>query len=132
MTTNITRQRVLAFIIDWFIVFFTGTMVGTILFLFNRDMKPDTIGIFLSVWYMAGVLLKDCFGQSIGKRTVNIEIVPADGRGKIPKYKLILRNLTSFIWPVELAVAALSDDHTRFSDQWLGLKVVGQPARLWR
>ena len=82
MTTNVTRQRVLAFIIDWFIVFFTGTMVGTILFLFNRDMKPDTIGIFLSVWYMAGVLLKDCFGQSIGKRTVNIEIVPADGRGK--------------------------------------------------
>ena len=71
--------------------------MGTILFLFNRDMKLGTIGVFLSVWYIVGVLLKDCFGQSIGKRIVNIEVVPADGRGKIPKYKLILRNLTSFI-----------------------------------
>jgi len=55
------------------------------------------------------LMLKDIFGgASIGKRIMKIKVF--DSQNKVPEfYKLVVRNITIIIWPIEL-IMALSHD----------------------
>lgn len=117
------NNRILGFAIDFFVVFFSGTMLGIIVMSFNSNLYFDSAMCFMCFWYIGGIMLKDLFGQSLGKKFAGIEIISNNGK-KIPKYKLILRNVTCFMWPIEFLVVSLSENRTRLTDRALGLKVV--------
>lgn len=119
---NSINGRILAFIIDYFCII----LFGGLLFIPFADIVYVNYKIFIlifTLYYTFGIMLKDLFGQSLGKKIAGIKIVSDNGQ-KAPKYKLILRNITCFMWPIEFAVVALSEDHTRLTDKALGLKVV--------
>lgn len=119
--SDMIKKRVLAFLVDYFCLCILGTLVFMIIF-YDRELDK-TFVIGFSVWCIIGTLLKDVFGQSLGKRIGKIKITTQDGN-KPPIYKLLLRNITVCIWPLELIAAMISESDTRISDKLLGLRVV--------
>lgn len=117
------KKRILAFLIDYYCITFISMILINIIFIFfNREPDDGLVIRVFSLFVVCGLLLKDGFGQSLGKRLGKFRIVTADGQ-KPPIYKLILRNITTFIWPIELIAIAISESNTRFSDKLLGLRV---------
>lgn len=119
--SDIFKKRILAFLFDFYCLGMAGVVIGCII-ISKIELDVTFIGLFVSVWFILVLLLKDVFGQSLGKRIGKIKVITADG-GKPPVYKLILRNVTSFIWPIELIAMLVSDSKTRLSDKLLGLRV---------
>ena len=60
-------------------------------------------------------------GQSIGKRIMRIRVVDLNGK-KPSLFKLVIRNITIFIWPVEALLVLL--DKQRLGDRLAKTKVV--------
>lgn len=114
-------NRVGAFFIDYVLILIIGVTAGTVAADLNGNV--EIMGTVISVVGLVCILFKDIFGQSIGKRIFKIKIVTDEGQKPVI-YKLILRNLTTFIWPIELLAITISESCTRLSDKILGLKVV--------
>jgi uncharacterized RDD family membrane protein YckC len=105
------QKRLLAILIDHIV----GSLIfGIIFFSINLDsfinptesnsMKPfetfNTILGFGMIYY----LLKDIFkGRSIGKRLFGLRVIDKNNNNNVPGIiRLMLRNLTILIWPIEL------------------------------
>jgi uncharacterized RDD family membrane protein YckC len=110
------QQRILAILIDHVV----GTMIFGILFLtvnfdsfFNPTdsnvMKPfETFNAILG-FGMIYYLLKDLYkGRSIGKRLMGLVVTDNNNNRTIPGVtRLITRNITVLIWPIELIALIL-------------------------
>lgn len=66
---------------------------------------------------------KDVLKPSIGKRIMKLNIYSIKGREDIKISKLIIRNLSIVIWPVEVYALNSSNGEQRFADKKLGLIV---------
>lgn len=107
---TLTTKRAVAFIIDAFvyaIVLFVAEMI--VLTITNNSVKiAELCMLFVSIFYIA----KDVFGRSIGKKIMNIYIridkpnfsnqgKLSNDENKVTWQKLLLRNITILIWPIE-------------------------------
>lgn len=72
--------------------------------------------------FIAFFLLRDILGRGPGKLICGLRVYSADN-GKPACWRLILRNITTVIWPIEGLVILLSDSHRRLSDRVLKLYV---------
>lgn len=119
-------KRIIAFLVDFVplcIVFnlvlnFIMTQIGiSMLELVNSGIYYLVLFLLGSLW-----MFKDVFnGASVGKRIVKIRVV-GENNQKPTTYKLILRNLTLVIWPLE--VYFLLNKKIRFGDKITNTKVV--------
>jgi uncharacterized RDD family membrane protein YckC len=64
-------------------------------------------------------LLKDCFrGRSLGKWFMGIVVLENDQIHKRPSvFKLVVRNLFTYIWPMELILLLGSEEKTKLGDR---------------
>ncbi len=131
-------KRILGFFIDWMIFF----MVATILLLFGQNFKIEyllypsikmfyVIGIVLyAIWFIVYPLFKDLIfkNASIGKKLFKLHIV--DSKNEVPrKSKMILRNITFFIAPIEILLILLNNG-IRLGDIIADTKVIAQKESL--
>ncbi len=121
-------SRAKAFVIDFFVIDIAAIFIAMPIMTFIEDIDLKTVilpvGGFIAA--VAMLLVKDVFGRSIGKRIVGLKIVTNSGDA-VPKWKLVLRNVTTFFWTFELIVAVLSDENKRLTDMMLGIKVIKIP-----
>ncbi len=103
----IFRLRILAFLIDYivFVVLFVFINIGFMLeqYIGTIIMTKPLIVIYLITLsiVLLGLVLKDIFGgRSIGKRIMKIKVVRKSGE-KASFLRLILRNISIVIWPIE-------------------------------
>ncbi len=103
----IFRLRILAFLIDYivFVLLFAFINIGFMLdqYIGTTIMTKPLIVIYLITLsiVLLGLVLKDIFGgRSIGKRIMKIKVVRKNSE-KASVWRLIFRNITIVIWPIE-------------------------------
>lgn len=121
-------DRMLAYLIDFILLDIAATFIilPFVMLIDDVELKTKIIPVIGFGVFAALILLKDVFGRSAGKRIKNLQILSDSGEN-VPKWKLILRNITFFIMPIELIAVALSDENKRLMDMLLGLKVIKIP-----
>ena len=106
----------LAALVMWLILPLFGIDIDDVREFVYKNHYPHPV---TAVIYLIPMLLKD-IARSPGKRIMKLKLT--DGRGRVPVWKRMLRNLTVVIWPVE-AIAILVSCR-RLTDRILGLNVV--------
>lgn len=92
-----TEKRIVAFLADYMIVCCFVALIG--LLLIRKNPVYFVAILLLGDLY---IIIRDCFnGQSIGKKLVKIKVVGVNGE-EAKARQCIIRNLTIFIWPVEV------------------------------
>ena len=101
-------KRILAFAIDYMsvMIFFSVLSFVPVKNLNRSLLISYTFFIIFGEVYF---IIKDIFGRSLGKRIMGIKIVRVDGR-KPSIIRLILRNITISIWPVEIVLLLLGKE----------------------
>ena len=124
----IFRLRVLAFLIDCFVfaILFFFINLGFILeqYIGTSIMTKSFIVVYLIslLIVLSGFILKDIIGgRSIGKRVTKIKVVKKTGL-KASWPRLILRNITILIWPIEALLLLIGKE--RIGDFIAETKVV--------
>ena len=125
------RIRGIAFISDYFICL----LISLIIF-FNLEFIRKEILVFrllgIHFGYLSStpiivflLMLKDIIiGKSIGKRWVKIMVRDYYNPTKVPSlWRLILRNITVLIWPVEYIFMLINREHRRMGDIIAGTDV---------
>ena len=111
-------RRVGAFIVDYVII----TMLAFIpVFSFGGFGDMDFFDTFPMVMAIAvgGILFKDVFGRSLGKRVFGIRIAHGDAADlRVGAGQRILRNVPLLFWPVELIMTFQDPYHRRLGDKW--------------
>ena len=120
-------ERLLAFIIDHIIFSFAFVFLFTILMVsiqLNEAMVVFFIIIFFIVVFSA-YGFRDIFkGQSIGKRVTGIGVRYVSDNFVVPSAsKLFLRQIFSFLWPIEFLVLAFSSENRKIGDIIAGTSV---------
>jgi uncharacterized RDD family membrane protein YckC len=108
-------NRLLAFIIDHIISTVTVIIIFTILSkgsLFLESNNQDIMNMFTGTFILgfAYYFLKDVYqGRSIGKRICKVAVRDIKDKNLTPNFwRLVLRNVTIMIWPVELIILLVS------------------------
>ena len=110
------KKRILAILIDHIV----GTIISLFIFMgFNWEsiinptesnfMRPfETFNTILALG-MIYYLLKDTYqGRSVGKRVIGIAVRDFENSSITPgSIRLIIRNITTFLWPIELLLLIL-------------------------
>lgn len=120
---SLFHRRLIAFFTDMSLCSLPVILIPVVVSDF-LDPFGEAFPILVNVIGSLGIvlfILKDIRGQSIGKQMMKIRIVPKSGSEPIKKWKLIVRNLTTGIWPAEAIIAMSSGGHDRLTDGWLGL-----------
>ena len=124
----IFRLRVLAFLLDCivFAILFVFINMGFILeqYIGTSIMTKSFIVVYLIslLIVLSGFILKDIIGgRSIGKRVTKIKVVKKTGL-KASWPRLILRNITILIWPIEALLLLIGKE--RIGDFIAETKVV--------
>ncbi len=126
--------RIGAFIVDYLIII----IIAFIPFFFNFDkLSNDYLSFFktfsgIMLIAFSAFLLKDIFfGRSIGKLLFGLRVRRADDTEMIPPvHMLILRNLLTFLWPVELILMIVDKDGQKLGDKLARTKVVAYSNKL--
>ncbi|MGE5397010.1 MAG: RDD family protein [Chitinophagales bacterium] len=121
---QVPSRRIVAFIIDYSIMFCLTGLVVTIL-LINHCLETVQ-GYYVFTPIVILFYLKDSVqGASIGKRLMGIELRKYSQPDKIPNlFILFVRNLLIFIWPIELVFFIIDHEHRRLSDRIFDTQVV--------
>ena len=115
------RKRILANIIDVMVADVFFCLIGIFIFYDEYILIEDNLDKIYYVIYLICLLLlfisflgKDLIkGQSLGKKIIKIRVV--NMRGETPNiFLLFLRNITFFIWPMEVFLWLL--DKRRIGD----------------
>jgi uncharacterized RDD family membrane protein YckC len=93
------------------------------LFLLALNIRSVWATALLGAGYVTLLLLKDISPLSIGKRLMKFEICSASTGESATVKQRILRNITLFVWPVEVVVLLLSSDDRRLTDKMFGTVV---------
>jgi uncharacterized RDD family membrane protein YckC len=126
---SLIRRRIGAVLIDHIII----TLIAMIpVFIYMDRLQNDSRYYDILTPYALAIfavcyLIKDLFaGRSIGKRLFGLYVREYDDTDKIPAfYKLVLRNLFIFIWPVEVIIMYADKDKRRLGDMIAKTKVIG-------
>ena len=124
------KYRAFAFMTDFFVITLI-LVVPFILFTFRHmENNPEIMFMAFPVFMITGFFaacFKDIFkGQSLGKFIFGIAVRDSDDETKIPPAtKLFVRNVFSFLWPIELIVLLISK-------RKLGDKIAGTDVYLIR
>lgn len=124
---NLYHRRKWAIIIDLLAIAVIGSLVtfgmpaDNIEFVFFPSVK----NFFANLVVYVSFLLKDVLfrNASIGKKTFNVSIVSQFNGEKPNIWRIILRNITLVIWPVEVYLV-LYKQKTRLGDRLAKTKVV--------
>ncbi len=124
---NLYHSRKWAIIIDLLAIAVIGSLVtfwmpgDNIEFVFFPSVK----NFFANLVVYVSFLLKDVLfrNASIGKKTFNLSIVSQFNGEKPNIWRIILRNITLVIWPVEVYLV-LYKQKTRLGDRLAKTKVV--------
>lgn len=116
-------NRLLAFLVDLFIIVFPGALIiiiNDLLF----DNQQELLSKIIAISSFIVLILKDVFfvNKSLAKVFFNLEIIDLKSLNKVGKGKLIIRNLTLIIWPLE--VILLLTLGKRLGDMILGTTVI--------
>lgn len=119
-------KRISSFLIDYFIILFCASpfLFLTILGSFDGNISLTVLdGSLYAAIVLIAVFSKDLFYKkcSIGKKIMGLEIRNISNQ-EISKINLVLRNLTTIIWPIEFLVLLITK--TRISDKILNLEVI--------
>lgn len=111
-------ERLFALIIDHIIMTFFGVSVMTgIMLNFFTGSGPTLPFVTLLAIFMIYMLKDIIGGRSIGKRVFSIGVRCLEDPGEIPSLgRLILRNFTLLIWPVEFLILLFSTSGRRLGD----------------
>jgi uncharacterized RDD family membrane protein YckC len=118
-------KRLGAFLIDHVIL--AVILVGGF-FSLVMQQEPEKMLYYFPVLMLVGAVfycLKDIFGgASIGKRTVGLAVRSGENSELIPSPgKLFLRNILTFVWPLELIVLLSSKSKRKLGDTFAGTDV---------
>jgi uncharacterized RDD family membrane protein YckC/DNA-binding HxlR family transcriptional regulator len=126
-------KRVLAFLIDFLVVFSVFAAVGVstnllAMFIGESAFRLDVnIGVFLAVFWVYSTLLEGFGGQSLGKRIVGLAVVRIDGK-KISYDHAGVRNIGKILplLPFDLLVGYRIEDKRfmRYFDKFAGTTVI--------
>lgn len=108
------RRRALAFVIDIIVFMIVFVFVNIIPFYDDYILLSSDLERKYYVFYAISLLVisilflgKDLIrGQSLGKKIAKIRVV-VKGKGRLYVFQLLLRNITIFIWPIELVLLLL-------------------------
>lgn len=121
-------MRIGAFIIDH-IMIVTVLVCPFILFIFSNIQKDPISAITMFPAFMVVAFLSYCLkdminGASLGKRALGLAVRNSANTSEIPSVpKLFLRNILTFIWPVEFFVLVCSAKKRKPGDQMAGTDV---------
>jgi len=119
--SNILIKRILAFIIDMFAIGFLGAVISIIIeLIYGETYLLDFI--FYAVIIL--LFLKDISYKdgSFGKVRLGLKIVSVPDKEKVSIVNKIVRNITLFIWPIELIVLLIKN--RKLMDSLLSLEVI--------
>ncbi len=121
-------MRIGAFIIDHFII--VGVLVcPSLIFTFSHIQRdPAKAWTMLPVIMLMSFLvyfLKDIInGASLGKRALGLTVRSKFDTSEVPSVsKLFLRNILTFVWPIEFLVLVCGAKKTKLGDQIAGTNV---------
>lgn len=117
------EKRVLAFLIDYGIICILSAVLSLVAMLL-QDQSQVITGILTGIVLLLDFvyIFKDVVGgQSIGKRFEKIKVVGKDGNDT-DLIRLIARNITLVIWPVEAILLILGRE--RIGDKLAKTKVI--------
>ena len=108
------RGRALAFVIDIIVFMIAFVLVNIIPFYDDYILLSSDLEEKYYIFYVISLLVisilflgKDLIrGQSFGKKIAKIRVV-VKGKGRLYVFRLLLRNITIFIWPIELVLLLL-------------------------
>lgn len=111
-------KRLGAFFIDYVILCFIMVVIA----IMGGNKFFDTAMVIAFIFW----LLKDSdHGISIGKKFLKIAIREEQDNNKVPGFlKLVIRNLFTFLLPIELIIMLVDKDHRRLGDILTGTEVV--------
>lgn len=127
--------RVLAFIIDHILIL-TVLMVPLLVVTFsNPDKNIDwfwrVFPVFMLIVFFVYCLKDFVKGASLGKRALGIVVRDSSDSSIVPSVsKLFLRNIFTFLWPVELYLLACSAKKTKLGDQIAHTEVYKQSKKI--
>ena len=123
-------RRLGAFLIDHLIFSFVLIFVFAFILFGGRfgNTEEMPIGFFFLIFMIVAFLLygfRDLIkGQSIGKRVLGIGVRDVSDNFVIPSVsRLFLRQVFSFMWPVEFLVLVFSSDNRKIGDRIAGTAV---------
>lgn len=120
------NKRILAFLIDLLIICLILTPIFITL-TFNDITKKffQYFNWFMLIGFLL-FLLKDVVkGQSLGKRFIKIIVIDTNNYKIAPSTnKLLIRNVFTFLWPVELLTLIISKKKRKLGDLFAGTNVI--------
>lgn len=112
-------ERMFSFLIDYFIFTLLFLVVGFNVFtvITERNLLPMNIMIILVI--LLTYIFKDIFnGRSLGKRLFRLGVRCIEDPSILPnKWRLLLRNITLIIWPIEFFIIIFSPTGIRLGDR---------------
>lgn len=117
--SDLKKERLIAFGIDYLLLITFQGIVGQILMLNTDNSNLVNMILFLTLITSVIMFCKDLIkGQSIGKRIMKIAVVNADDLTICSNpFKLILRNITLPLWPIEAILFLSSENGVRLGDK---------------
>lgn len=123
------KRRIAAFMLDYAVLVAVLCIILAVTII-GFDDAPDPSGLLLPGLLIIFLLFfgKDCFnGISIGRWIMGIQVVNAENAETPTKGKLILRNISQVLWPLEFIVLAVSKDKQRLGDLMTNTRVIKNP-----
>ena len=125
------RKRLLAFIIDT-TIFTIIFMLCNIIPIYDDFFREGYLNsVFYTVYLISLFVVMVAFvgkdvikGKSIGKRIAKIKVVNSDNGNKPSFFRLFIRNITNFIWPIEALLLVIGKK--RLGDVWAKTDVVSE------
>jgi uncharacterized RDD family membrane protein YckC len=121
---RVIGRRIGAFLIDHVIITLLAMSPFFIAGFGGRDTFFTLFPVVMAIG-LFGILLKDIFGRSIGKRLFGLYIAHEKGPElPVSAGRRILRNVPLIVWPVEFIIAAGDEKSRRLGDRLAKTRVV--------
>lgn len=127
---NVLGRRIVAFLIDHLVLMLVGGTLGVFLMIkFDNTTTKLELAIYAALAVSLITLpyfFKDIIkGKSIGKRIMGLQVRLGSDRTKVPSvWRLVFRNITTFMWPIEVIVLTFNKEGKKIGDMLCNTEVV--------
>lgn len=119
---SINARRIIAAVIDFYIICFIVTVISYTLVFLTMYISFHSFVVCFILTYVLILFRDNIFGNaSIGKKLLKIKVVKVNGE-KINLITSLKRNILFFLWPVEILL--IITDNRRLGDMWAKTIVV--------
>lgn len=136
MKINILGKRVVASLIDYFIIFILYFIISLIYLLFsnaiNFQISKVEIIIIISLWFIFLVIPEFKFGKTLGKKIVGLKLISFDNSNLLFS-QIFIRRLFDIIDIFALGLVSIimiSNNNQRFGDKFAKVFVVDKSLKL--